>query len=78
MKIGGKQSGLPLDIALSLRITRLTNTDENMTLLKHVLVTRGVETTGKCPLSVVDIDVKIICSNSALHVDQLILTRHWI
>jgi len=32
MKIGGKPSGPPLDLALSLRIARLTNTEENMTL----------------------------------------------
>jgi len=54
-------SGPLLDLALSLRIARLTNTDENMTLLKHVLVPGGVETTGKCLLSVVNIN---ICKNS--------------
>jgi len=58
MKISGKPSGPPLDLALSLQIARLTNTDENITLLKLVLVTGGVETTGGCPLSVVNIDVK--------------------
>jgi len=62
MKIGGKPSGPPLDLALSLQIARLTNTDENITLLKLVLVIGGVETTGICPLSVVNIDVKIVCS----------------
>jgi len=38
MKIGGKPSGPgpPLDLALSLQIARLTNTDENITLLKLV------------------------------------------
>jgi len=46
MKIGGKPSGPPLDLALSLRIARLTNTEENMTLLRHVLVIGGIETTG--------------------------------
>jgi len=30
MKIGGKPSGPPLDLALSLQIARLTNTDENI------------------------------------------------
>jgi len=42
MKIGGKASGPPLDLALSLRIACLIFTDENMTLLQHVLVTGGV------------------------------------
>jgi len=32
-------------------------------LLKLVLVTGGVETTGICPSSVVNIDVKIVYSN---------------
>jgi len=63
MKIGGKPSGPPLDLALSLQIVRLTNTDENTKLLKLVLVTGGVETTGICSLSVVNINVKIVCSN---------------
>jgi len=54
MKVGGKPSGPPLDLALSMRIARLINTDENMTLLKHVIVTGGVETTGICPLSVLN------------------------
>jgi len=63
MKIGGKSSGPPLALALSLQIARLTNTNENITLLKHVLVTYGVETTDICQLSVVNIDVKIVCSN---------------
>jgi len=58
MKIGGKPSGPPLDLAKSLQIARLTNTDENITLLKLVLVTGGVDKTGICPLSVVNIDVK--------------------
>jgi len=39
MKIGGKPLGPSLDLALSLQIVRLTNTDENITLLKLVLVT---------------------------------------
>jgi len=63
MKIGGKPSGPPLDVALSLQIARLTNTDENITFLKLVLVTGEVKTTGICPLSVLIIDVKIVCSN---------------
>jgi len=63
MKIGGKPSGPPLDLAISRHIACLTNTDENITLLKLVLVTGGVDTTGICPLSVVIIDVKIVCSN---------------
>ena len=42
-----------------------------MTLLKHVLVTGGVETTGICPLSVVIIDAKIVCNNSALRVGSI-------
>jgi len=63
MKIGGKPSGPPLDLALSLQITRLTSTDENITVLKLVLITGGVETTGMCPLYVVNIDVKTVCSN---------------
>jgi len=46
MKIGGKPSGPPLDLALGLQIARLTSTDENITLLKQQLVTEGVETTG--------------------------------
>jgi len=62
MKIGGKPSGPPLDLALSLRIECLTNTDENMTWFKHVLETGGVEATGICRLSAVNIDVKIVCS----------------
>jgi len=60
MKIGGKPSGPPLDLALSLRSGRLTNTGENITLLNHVLVTGGVETTGICPLSAANIGVYII------------------
>jgi len=43
-----------------------------MTLLKHVLVTGAVKTTGICPLSVVNKDVKIVCSNSALMRDESI------
>jgi len=62
MEIGGKPSGPHLDLALSLKIARLTNTDENITLLQLVLVTGGVETIGICTLSVVNIDVKIVCS----------------
>jgi len=59
MKIGGKPSGPPLDLAFSLPIACLANADENITLLQLVLVTGGVETTGICPLSVVNIDVEI-------------------
>ena len=61
MKIGGRPSVPPLNLARSLRVGRSTNTEENMTLLKHVLITGGVETTGIYPLSVVNIDAKIVC-----------------
>jgi len=71
MKIGGKPSWSPLDLALSLQIARLTNTDENIALLKLVLVTEGVKTTGICPLSVVNIDVQIVYSNWALRVGSI-------
>ena len=66
MKIGGKPSGPPLDLAISSRIARLTYTEENLTLLKHVLVTGGVETTGICPISVRNIDAKITQTNKKL------------
>jgi len=52
-------------------VESLTSTKENLTLLEHVLVADGVETTGKCPLYVVNIDVKIVCSNLALHVESI-------
>jgi len=70
---GGKPSEPPLDFALSLQIARLTNTNENMALLMHVLKTGGVEKTDICSLSVVglNIGVKIFCSNSALRVGSI-------
>ena len=71
MKIGGKPSGPPLDLTLSLRIACLTNTEENMTLFKHVLVKDGVEKTGICSISVVNIDAKLVCNNSALRVESI-------
>jgi len=53
MKVGAKPLRTILDLALRLSIARLTNTDENMTLFKQVLVIGGVGTTVICPLSVV-------------------------
>jgi len=55
MKIGGKPSRPPLDLALSLQIARLTNTDENITLLNltsytkqtaidHIIPGKAIET----------------------------------
>ena len=44
-----------------------------MTSLKEDLVVTGrVEKTGICPSSEVNIDVKIVCSNSALRVGSIV------
>ena len=59
------------DVAQLAQNTRLTNTEENMTLLKHALVTGGVETTGICRLSAVNMNARIVCINSALRVGSI-------
>jgi len=38
-------------------------------MLKYVLVTGGVETTGIYPIFVVNINAEIVYSNSAMNVD---------
>ena len=42
-----------------------------MTLLKEELVTGGLEKTGIMPSSKVNMDVKIVCNNSALRVGSM-------